>query len=149
MTPAPHPPTPPSPSVCALCCTFFDHHFHSTTHTCSALEEQLHRHHRRHDALVEQIHDLQAKLQAVQQQPPVSAWQAASFLLFFLFFINFVGLLSSLQVGFMLPWTAAKASAGSMWIKGLLSFAVPFTNTLVTLIFCMQAIKAALTCLKW
>jgi len=116
---------------------------------CSALEEQLQKHHRRHEALVAQIQQLQVKLQVVQQQPSASAWQAASFLLFFLFFINFVGLLANLQMGWVLPWTAAKASASSLWLKQLLTVALPFTNTVVILIFCMQAIKAAWTCLKW
>jgi hypothetical protein len=119
--------------------------------SCSALEDQVQQHHRRHDALVGQLQELQAKLHAVQQQQPASVWSQASFLLFFLFFINFWGMMVSFQtVGWGLPWMAAKAApVGALWTKQLLSVAVPLTNTLVVLIFCMQAIKAAWTCLKW
>lgn len=110
----------------------------------------MQKHHKRHEALVVQIEELQAKLHAVQQQAtqPVSAWQAASFLLFFLCFINFWGMIANFQV-WGLPWAAAKTSATSLWLKQLLSFVVPMTNTVVVLIFCMQAVKAAWTCLKW
>jgi hypothetical protein len=119
--------------------------------SCSALEEQVQQHHRRHDALVGQLQELQAKLHAVQQQQPASVWSQASFLLFFLFFINFWGMMVSFQtIGWGLPWMAAKAApVGAVWTKQLLGVAVPLTNTLVVLIFCMQAIKAAWTCLKW
>lgn len=132
--------TPCSASLLLLCCY----------HICSALEELVQKHHKRHEALVVQIEELQAKLHAVQQQAtqPVSAWQAASFLLFFLCFINFWGMIANFQV-WGLPWAAAKTSATSLWLKQLLSFVVPMTNTVVVLIFCMQAVKAAWTCLKW
>lgn len=110
----------------------------------SALEEQVEKHHRRHEALAAQLHELHAKLQAVQQQhqQPANTWQAASFLLFFLLFVNFWALIANFQMGWGLPWMAAKP-AGGLWFKQLLSYAVPFTNTAVVLIFCMQAVKAA------
>lgn len=90
---------------------------------------------------------LQAKLHA--GHPPPSAWQAATFLLVFLGFINFVGLLVNWHAAFVLPWMAPKATASSLVMKQMLSVALPITNTAVVLIFCLQAIKAAWACLTW
>lgn len=44
--------------------------------------------------------------------------------------------------------TVAATSWASLGLKQLLNFVVPLTNTAVVLIFCMQAVKAAWTCLK-
>jgi hypothetical protein len=122
---------------------------------CSALQEQLQKHQRRHEALVRQIEELQAKLHSAQQQSPASAWQAASFLMFFLVFINVWGLMLNMQWGWGWGWPwmpAAKTVAATSWaslgLKQLLNFVVPLTNIAVVLIFCMQAVKAAWTCLK-
>lgn len=134
-------------TAAAVCCPCFA--------LCSALEEQLQNHKRRHEALVKQIEELQAKLHAGQQQSPASAWQAASFLMFFLVFINFWGLMLNMQWGWGWgwPWMPAAKTAAAGWatvgLKQLLNFVVPLTNTAVVLIFCMQAVKAAWTCLKW
>lgn len=123
---------------------------------CSALEEQLAKAHKRHEALATQLESVQAKLHAVQsqqqQQQPfaASAWQAASFLLFFLCFINCWGWIANMQMGWTLPWVAvAKPAAGQLFLRQLLGVAVPLTNTVVVIIFCMQAVRAAWTCLKW
>jgi hypothetical protein len=83
----------------------------------------------------------------------VSAWQAASFLLVFLGFINFVSLLVNWHVGLVLPfWAGGAKAAGvgtALWMKQALGVMLPVTNTLVVLIFCVQAVKAAWHCLRW
>lgn len=134
----PPPPTPHPPAAAA-----------PLSPQCSALEEQVEKHHRRHEALSAQLQELHAKLSTLQQQQhqPATTRQAASFLLFFLLFINFWGMVANFQTGWCWPWMAAKP-AGSLWLKQLLGWAVPFTNTLVIVIFCMQAVKAAWTCLR-
>lgn len=130
--------TPPTPAAAA-----------PLSPQCSALEEQVEKHHRRHEALSAQLQELHAKLSTLQQQQhqPATTWQAASFLLFFLLFINFWGMVANFQTGWCWPWMAAKP-AGSLWLKQLLGWAVPFTNTLVIVIFCMRAVKAAWICLR-
>eukprot|EP00879_Flechtneria_rotunda_P003092 GHRR01003313.1.p1 GENE.GHRR01003313.1~~GHRR01003313.1.p1 ORF type:complete len:201 (+),score=50.50 GHRR01003313.1:113-715(+) len=115
----------------------------------SDLQEQLCRVKKQQEAMQVHIEQLQAKLQLVQQQPAATAWQAASYLLFFLCFINFAGFVATFNVGMFMPWAVAKSSASSLWFKGLLGIALPMTNTVVMLIFCLQAVKAAWACLRW
>jgi hypothetical protein len=76
--------------------------------------------------------------------------QAASFLLFFLGFINFVGLVASFNLGMFMPWGVVAAKSNTtLMAKQLLGVVLPLTNTLVVLVFCAQAIKAAIACLRW
>eukprot|EP00775_Hariotina_reticulata_P010266 gene10266-10425_t len=106
--------------------------------------------HGEHEKILVKIEKLQAKIEQLQQQPPISAWQAASFLLFFLGFINFVGPLASFNLGMFMPWgVVATKSNTALMAKQLLGVAVPLTNTSVVLVLCAQAIKAAIACLKW
>ncbi|KAF8072865.1 hypothetical protein HT031_000525 [Scenedesmus sp. PABB004] len=117
----------------------------------SDLADQLRRLSARHEALSSQLGEANAKLSAVQAAQaggvPAGAWQAASFLVLFLGFINLMGLLANLHLGLFLPW-AAKPQ-GVLLVKQLLGTALPATNTAVVLIFCLQAVKAAWAVLRW
>lgn len=116
----------------------------------SDLSEQLRQLHARHENMVSQVKTLEAKLQTMQQQPPAGAWQAAAFLLFFMAFINFVGLLTTFNPWLFLPWMAkSPAVQSTMYVKQVLGVVLPMTNTLVVIIFCLQAVRAAWACLKW
>eukprot|EP00882_Tetradesmus_deserticola_P006027 GHRQ01006345.1.p1 GENE.GHRQ01006345.1~~GHRQ01006345.1.p1 ORF type:complete len:129 (+),score=59.56 GHRQ01006345.1:43-387(+) len=114
------------------------------------MSEQLRKLHARQEAMQQNIEELQLRLrqqQLPQQQQP-SAWQAASFLLFFLGFINFVAMLANFQLGMFLPWVAVKPQGGLL-AKQMISTVLPLTNTVVVVIFCLQAVKAAWACLRW
>lgn len=116
----------------------------------SDLSEQLKQAKRSHEALQQKLHDVTVKLQSSQQRPPVPAWQAASFLLFFWCFINVVGWMLNFQVALPTAGFWAKAPPppqSSLWLKELVNMVRPFTNTAVVLIFCVQAIRAAWVCL--
>lgn len=116
----------------------------------SDLSDQLRNLHQRHQSVVNRIQELEAKLQHMQQQPTPSAWQAATFLLFFLAFVNLIGLLTTFNPWMFLPWTSkTPAVQGTLYVKQVLGVVLPMTNTLVVLIFCLQAVKAAWACLRW
>jgi hypothetical protein len=94
----------------------------------SDISEQLRKLHAKQEAMQQHVEELKAKLRQ-QQQPP--AWQAATFLLFFLGFINFVAMLASFQLGMFLPWVAVKPSGGLL-AKQMISTVLPLTNTVVS-----------------
>lgn len=98
----------------------------------SDLSEQLRKLHARQEAMQQHVEELKAKLrEKQQQQQQPSAWQAASFLLFFLGFINFAAMLANFQLGMFLPWVAVKP-AGGVLAKQLISTMLPLTNTVVS-----------------
>eukprot|EP00878_Enallax_costatus_P004582 GHUV01004823.1.p1 GENE.GHUV01004823.1~~GHUV01004823.1.p1 ORF type:complete len:219 (+),score=55.27 GHUV01004823.1:171-827(+) len=116
----------------------------------SDLSEQLRKLHKQYNTVHDRVEELEAKLQRAQQQPPPNAWQAATFLLFFMAFINFIGMITTFNPWMFLPWMAkTPAVQSTMWLKQTLGVVVPITNTAVVLIFCLQAIKAAWTSLRW
>jgi hypothetical protein len=97
----------------------------------SDLSEQLRKLHARQEAMQQHVEELKAKLHQQQQQQQPPAWQAASFLLFFLGFINFAAMLANFQLGMFLPWVAVKPQ-GSLLAKQLISTVLPMTNTVVS-----------------
>lgn len=116
----------------------------------SDLGEQLRKLHKQYSTVHDRVEQLETKLQQAQQQPPPNAWQAATFLLFFMVFINFIGMITTFNPYVFLPWMAkSPAVQSTLWLKQTLGVVVPITNTAVVLIFCLQAVKAAWTSLRW
>ncbi|KAF6266822.1 hypothetical protein COO60DRAFT_1697273 [Scenedesmus sp. NREL 46B-D3] len=105
----------------------------------SDISEQLRKLHARQEAMQQHVEELKAQLRQ-QQHPP--AWQAASFLLFFLGFINFVAMLANFQLGMFLPWVAAKPQGGLL-VKQLISTVLPLTNTVFSGLSMVGALAAA------
>jgi len=96
-----------------------------------------------------QVSNLQQQQQQQQQSSPHAAWTSATFLVMFLFLINFAAFLINIQASFQFPFWAAKQAVGTLWVKPILDVVLPVTNTSVILIFCVQAVKAAWNCLRW
>jgi hypothetical protein len=111
--------------------------------------------------LQQHLEDAAAAAAAAPKTPfaaAAGAWQAASFLLLFLVVINVAGAIASFHLAASsLSWfgwfgvkPAAVAGAGlSKSVLSLITAAVPTANTLVVLVFCVQAVKAAWLCLRF
>lgn len=116
----------------------------------SDLSDQLRHLHQHHQSVTNRLRELETRLKDLQQQPTPAAWQAATFLLFFMAFINFIGLLTTFNPWIFLPWMSkTPAMQGTLYVKQVLGVVLPLTNTLVVFIFCVQAVKAAWACLRW
>lgn len=80
-----------------------------------------------------------------KRTPP---WEAASFLLFFFSFFNFISVLVKFQTHMFVP-AAAKNTMFHALVRDGIPSAVPLCNTLLVVLLCVQAFKAACAVIRW